>query len=390
MAIKELNYTKIDGNEILVSRFAEEHHTRTMRRYEIAVSLKESYIQQYHHQQQQSSNSSDNDLDNDLISSKKLRTIFSNFGEIHQAYFDKRLLVGHVQFYTKRSAFNALNYFNGKKLNATNDKQLNTDDFDVLKKYDIFFPPEGSTIIVRDVSCSMPQEEIIRMCEMYGRVINFVVRLIIPKFRYQIVEVSYNDIADAAKAKKELDNRRIDNLPIVVSVFRGAGCEVPMWKMEQRYQWIVVDGIAIKETEIREKFEKFGSIIDYEIFGLKRKRKKETEKKEESSNKSEHKGENYSPFNLNYDETETDTELNKKQKTLVMFNDPRSAEAAIEAFTTATTTTSTDNDNGNSEVKTNSNSLISEVRYPSLRIRCKVEQFGTADRSFRTLQKHNK
>lgn len=343
-AIKTVNYTEIEGNEILVSKFAEEHHLRMMRCYEIEVVLKESYLTQLNHK-----NTNSNDSGDEFINSGKLRSIFSKFGEIHQAYFDKRLHVGHVQFYKKTNAFAALNYFN----DSQNDSN-SSEDFIILSKFDIFFPKEGSTIIVRDVSCSMPQEEIIRMCEMYGRVINFVVRLIIPKFRYQIVEVSYNDVSDAAKAKKELDNKRIDNLPIVVSVFRGAGCEVPMWKMEQRYQWIVVDGIAIEEKKIYSIFERFGNIIDYEIII----------QNENSDDKESLLNEDEMQTKTNGNENEKKENQNndiivKKSKTMIMFNDSRSAEAVIETF-------NNNDDSENNEMKENKDLEQFEIRFPTL------------------------
>ncbi|OHS99442.1 hypothetical protein TRFO_08369 [Tritrichomonas foetus] len=261
-AINEINYSEIDGNEILVSRFSEEQPMRIIRRYELTISSIDT-----------NEENGTNELN--LRSSRDLRKEFSPFGAIYQAFYDQRLKTGHVQFFHRKSALKAQQAMN--KI--------------------AYFPPDGSTIIIRDISYKMTQNEIIEMCEVYGKVINFVVRLIVEKFRYQIVEVTFSSADEAMKAKSGLDNRRIDNIPIVVSVYRGAGCEVPMWKMEQRFQWIVIENNMLNENEteiidensIHMKLSKLGIIIDFRIY---------------------------------------------PQKTFVMFYDPRSAEAANEELGT--------------------------------------------------------
>ena len=219
-AINQFNYQIIDNNMILVSRHAEEPKIRTIRRYELVVDPIEV---------------------DPKLASLWLRDTFSQFGEIHQAYYDEILCVGHVQFYKKKSAIIA-------------EKAIKN----------AYFPKEGTSIIARDISCAMPQSEIIAMCAKFGRIINFVVRLIIPKFRYQIVEVTYSDPEAASSAKSELDGKTIDGVPIAVSKYLGAGSEVPMWKMEERYNWIVIDKL-IHEPDIFSSFSKFGDIIDFEI-----------------------------------------------------------------------------------------------------------------------------
>lgn len=267
-AISKMNYEQFEGNEILVSYFAEETQMRILRRYKLILMMKN---------------------DDDFISSKELYQLFSPFGQIFQASFVNRLKVAHVQFFNKSNAQRAFEFFNQGEFK---------------NRFDIFFPAEASTIIIRDISYIMTQDSIIEMCEEYGQLVDFVVRLMIPKFRYQIVEVTYTNEEDALNAKKNLDNRRIDTLPIVVSVFRGAGAEVPMWKMEQRYQWVVINDNSIEETIVRPIFERFGLIIDYE--------------------------------NINNETLMITNHLqNKKEstfKTFIMFNDSRSATAAIEFY----------------------------------------------------------
>ncbi|KAH0789007.1 3'-5' exonuclease family protein [Histomonas meleagridis] len=213
-AITNLNFKEIDGNEVYVSRYTKGLQLRTMRNYQLYYETKES--------------------------SREIYEKFSSYGPIHFAYYDKKVGIGVVQFYHMSDAFKAMD-------NTT-----------------AYMRKEGTTIIMREVSCAFPDEEVIEMCEKYGKVLSFFVRLVIPRFRYQVLEVTFTTPEAASSAKAELDHMVLDSIPINVSLMKGNGNEVSIWKMEYRFKWIAVDKV-MDEVEILEKFQKFGDIIDFNV-----------------------------------------------------------------------------------------------------------------------------
>lgn len=212
-AIQKMNYKEVDGETLYVSRYTREVHLRILRLHCI--------------------------FDEAIKNNEELYQTYSKFGEIHQCYYDKRLDISYVQFYSK----------------AVTKRALQNIKTGYLRK-------EGTTIILREVSCSLTNDEVITLCEQFGRVLLFVNRLIIPKFRYQVFEVTFSTPEEATNARKSLDHKIIDSIPINVSFYQGSGSEVPMWKMEYRFNWISIPEL-LDEEDIYNNYSKFGSIIDF-------------------------------------------------------------------------------------------------------------------------------
>ena len=213
--ISSMNYQNIENNEILVSRYTERNHLRMMRNYVLFI---------------QSPNKN----------SKEIRQYYSKYGTIYQAYYDNLLDLGVVQFFDKKSAIQA------------------------KKAKEGFIMPEGTTLIIRDISCSVTDEELVKEASKYGKVLSLFVRIILPKVHYRNLEITFNTVEAVDKAKKAFHQKVYDSMAIKVTKYKGGGNELPIWKIESRNNWVVVNR-KLDEVEIFEEFYNYGDIIDFNI-----------------------------------------------------------------------------------------------------------------------------
>ena len=153
---------------------------------------------------------------------------FSRYGDVHYAFVDPDLRIGLVQFFSQTDAL---------KVPATEGR----------------FAEKGSTVVLRDVPISVSRERLISMCREHGDVLGVALRLVIPKFGYQVFEVTFSSAAAAQKAKLAFNGSQIDQLQIIANIYLGAGQEVPVWKMEQRYLWVAISP-AVDEGTLRRTY----------------------------------------------------------------------------------------------------------------------------------------
>ena len=196
-AIDELNYRIHNELEMRIWSFIEEPQARWMRQYLLYVEHPKS--------------------------SAEFMRSFSRYGKVHYAFVDPDLQIGLVQFYSQTDAL---------KVPVTEGH----------------FAEKGSTVVLRDVPISVSRERLIAMCREHGDVLGVALRLVIPRFGYQVFEVTFSSTAAAQQAKLAFNGSQIDQLQIIANIYLGAGQEVPVWKMEQRYLWVAVSPPVDEET----------------------------------------------------------------------------------------------------------------------------------------------
>lgn len=235
-AINTFNYTNCsnlinDSNsiELRIARYTTEDHLKFLKLFELFVH-----------------NCSSMKID----SSQLLRNYFSKYGEIYQAYYDPFFEIGHVQFYERKNAIQAI------KSETT------------LLRCEIV--PENRVFIIRDVSFNVQNQELLELCSPFGQIQDIQTRDLTSYMRYSIKEITYATSESAYAARLNLFSKTIKGNTIRVSVLNGGNVEAASWKNNQKKQWIIVrhfinNDFHLSISDLYKECSKYGNIVKYQI-----------------------------------------------------------------------------------------------------------------------------
>ncbi|OHS93620.1 hypothetical protein TRFO_40097 [Tritrichomonas foetus] len=242
LSIQKLNYTEIEENEIYVQRFTDENHMRFLRFFELIITDREDLINIL--PSKNNTNETTNENKNETIDIRNealLRKHYEKYGDILQVWYDKRFDVTRIIFINKKSAFDA----------AKNEKNT-------------FLPPLGTMAFIRNLPLSTTDSDIFELTSPYGKMLNFVYRDIEEYMRTIIVEVMFSSHEEAVALKTGIHHKKIKTSVIEVNASSLAEIETPIWKMQQRKQWIVCE-TDMKIEEIIDQCEAISPIIKVKI-----------------------------------------------------------------------------------------------------------------------------
>ena len=203
-AVQKLNYSDFEGQQIFVTRYTDEVQRRHMRTYELVVFSDEDHLQ--------------------------LRERFSVFGPLFQAIHDPRFGLGHVQFYRKKDAIQAL----------SSTAQFNE---------------EGSTAVVRELSLQITEKEVCEIFSRFGTIRNLVFRDMSQWHLLSVVDITYSTAQEAMDCKLAMNRKKLKEALLHVSIQKND--EVPDWKMTQMNQWV-----KVATFDSIQECTQFGDVID--------------------------------------------------------------------------------------------------------------------------------
>ncbi|KAH0792520.1 3'-5' exonuclease family protein [Histomonas meleagridis] len=212
LILHEMNYMKINNNELRITRFTDETQIRLMRNYELTVY--------------------------GFNDSKTVYEHYSKFGLIFQAYYDPILQNSHVQFYSHLDAHKA-------------------------QDESSFLSPEGYGIVIRDLSFDVTEQQLINLFKDYGTIRNLVFRELYYQSMLSVADVVFSSPEIPQIIKKKFNRLKLCGVPIYVSVRNRE--DMIDWKMSQKNQWVKLLNPISSIDEIFSKLKHYGKIIDYNI-----------------------------------------------------------------------------------------------------------------------------
>ncbi|KAH0792582.1 3'-5' exonuclease family protein [Histomonas meleagridis] len=213
LTIASVNYTKINDFTVYVCRFVDENHTRFLRNFELTV--------------------------HEIIDDRSLRQRFEKYGDILQAHFDSRFNVGRVQFYRQKAALAALS----SEPNTT-------------------ICPYGTLAFVRNLPMDITNEQVLELTQQFGTVLNFMFRELDPYMRTAIVEVTYSKQEEATALKKAYHLKKYCGRELEINAISPNDAEAPIWKMQQRKNWISIYSNDLSKEKIYEKCSGYGTVLE--------------------------------------------------------------------------------------------------------------------------------
>ena len=235
-AIQNKNYLTLITNketvELRVARYTDEAHLKFLKLFELSVH---------------------NCKQHGLDSSRSLRNYFQKYGKIYQAYYDERFEIGHVQFYLRRDAFNAIeeenkNSKNFIEHNFEKEKEENS-SHDLVQPLFCETVNEDRIFVIRDVSFEVDDKEIFDLCSPYGEIQDIQTRDLTSYMRYSIKEITYSTHESAYQARLSLFSYTIKGNTVRVAVLNGGNIESTSWKNNQKKQWVIFRNIIFSKKK---------------------------------------------------------------------------------------------------------------------------------------------
>lgn len=213
------NYRLINDFEVLLYRYSDENNIRAMR---------DSLITFYSTE----------------LTSKQLFDKFSVYGKVYLAYYDRRFQVGRIMFYDKVSLFKCLE-----------------------KEQNCSIPIEGSTAFIRNLPLTITDEEVIGLIGSYGHLVDYVFRDLDQFMRYSIVEATFESIQDSVNLKNQLHHVKYKDMLLEINCTNNSETEAPIWKMQQRKQWIGIKVNNETDIDINNQCSLHGKVVNFKHIG---------------------------------------------------------------------------------------------------------------------------
>jgi hypothetical protein len=156
---------------------------------------------------------------------------FSRIGPVLQAQWLDRFGIGIVQFFRRKDA-----------IRARSDTAV--------------FHDEGTTVIVRELSLGISEDEIVQIFSRFGTIRNLVFRDLSEYHVLSVVNITYSRAAEASACKEHMSRRVLDGAALHISVQKQL--DIRDWKMSQRNQWA-----KIENAEDLSRCWEFGTVVDY-------------------------------------------------------------------------------------------------------------------------------
>ena len=227
LAIKELNYR----NGIYVQRYTDENHLRFLRFHQLiidnnlnhTIDLKEANFQY------------DKGIP-DKIDTKdepNLRKLFNTFGKILEVNYDPRFNFTRVQFIERKHAEKAVESF--PKV--------------------VRILPLNTMCFIRKIPLSISEDYILKIAREIGHPLNLIHRDLEENSETFIAEITFSTHEEAVNLKTKYHHSLLGESKLEINASTLDEIETPIWKMQQKRQWVTVFLAFFKNSQSPADFD---------------------------------------------------------------------------------------------------------------------------------------